>query len=74
MGINKIILSIGSITYATKAKKLLLKRGVLAEVVKTDFYKKSEGCSFGIVIAYRNFYEAVGILRENNISYTVYKN
>lgn len=56
---------IGSISYAIKAKRLLAREGITANVVKeTD---KTEGCSYGLSFADRDAYRVSAILSSAGI-------
>jgi hypothetical protein len=70
--LNTIILTVGSVTYAIKVRKLLEHAGVKCKVVKINSENTQNGCSYGIKIDERMFYQAVAILRANSIDYAVY--
>ncbi len=58
---------IGSISYAIKAKRLLAREGISANVVKeTD---KTEGCSYGLSFPERDAYRVSAILRQAGIGF-----
>lgn len=64
-------LTVGSVTYAIKARRLLLHEGIKAHTVKlTD--GKSGGCTHGIVIPSSRFFDAVVILKKNGIDYSLF--
>ena len=68
---NKTIITVGSVTYAIKLRKLLAREGIESELVKisaNDF----GGCTHGVKINKANYFNAVGILREKGIEYSVY--
>ena len=65
-------LTVGSVTYAIKVRKLLERAGVKAKLVKVDSSKSKSGCTYGIQLGNENFYDAVNILKNNGISYSVY--
>ncbi len=69
--VKKAIISLSSNTYAIKAKKLLLAKGISARVVKVDRGISSQGCGFGIEINYIDYYAVIGELRENGITYSI---
>lgn len=69
---NTAILTVGSVTYAIKARKLLLRSGIRSKLVKVNENKTARGCSHGIEIEEGNFYDVVAILRENGIPYSAY--
>ncbi|MBP5348903.1 MAG: DUF3343 domain-containing protein [Clostridia bacterium] len=58
---------IGSISYAIKAKRLLAREGITANVVKeTD---KTEGCSNGLSFSERDAYRVTAILSQAGIGF-----
>lgn len=69
---NKTIVTVGSVTYAIKLKRLLLRNGVQSKLVKVDVSKTKRGCTHGLEINENDFYLAVVIMRENKIPYSVY--
>ena len=67
---NNIIVTVGTVTYAIKLRKLLLREGIRSKLVKVD---NSEGrCSHGIAINENDFYQAVVVMKSNGIKYSVY--
>lgn len=68
---GKIIITFKSVTYAIKAKKLLLKSGTEAKLVKISKDALS-GCTHGVEISEGLFLNAIGILRNSGIEYSVY--
>ena len=70
---NSIIVTVGAVTYALKLKKLLLREGIRSKLVKVDGSAGSMGCSHGVEIDERDFYSAVVIIKNNGISYSVYR-
>ena len=67
---NNIIISVGSVTYAIKLKKLLAREGIKTTLVKKE---TASGCTHGVELSEGDFLGAVVIMRENGIAYTVYK-
>ena len=64
MGYEKIM--IGSISYAIKAKRLLAKEGITADLIKdTD---RSAGCSYGLSYPSRYAFRVSTILSSAGIS------
>ena len=56
---------VGSISYAIKAKRLLAKEGITANVIKeTD---RTEGCSYGLSFAERDAYRVFPLLSDAGI-------
>ena len=56
---NRRIL-VGSISYAIKAKRLLAKEGILANIVKETSH--TEGCSYGLSFAEKDAYRVSAVL------------
>ncbi len=69
---NMTIITLGSITYAMKARRLLSRIGIKCEVIKFDKVSGEFDCTYGIKIPTKDFYNAVIILRNNSIKYSVY--
>lgn len=67
---NKIILTVGSITYAIKARKLLNRKNIPSKLIKIDELK---GCAYGIQIEDTQLLSAVSVLKENGIQYSLYE-
>lgn len=70
--LNKTIVTVGSVTYAIKARNLLSRGGVRSKLVKVDSQKARHGCTHGVEFSAVDFYRAVVILKDNNISYSLY--
>ena len=70
---NNIIVTVGSVTYAMKLRKLLLREGIQSRLVKVDNTTEGKGCSHGVEISESDFYSAVVIMKENRIAYSVYQ-
>ncbi len=67
------IITLGSVTYAIKCKKLLNKHGIKSKLIKVDPGLNENGCTYGVEFPKESFYTAVMILRQENISYKVYR-
>ncbi len=70
---NKTIITVGSVTYALKLRKLLIRDGIGSKLIKVDNTMTNTGCIHGVEILTIDFYRAVVIMRENGIDYSVYK-
>ena len=70
---EKTVISIGSFTYAQKARRLLSRVGIEATLVKHDGIETKAGCTHGIEIDGEDFYSAITVLKENGIAYSLYK-
>ena len=67
---NNTIITFSSITYALKARKLLLRADIRSKLVKTES-KSSEGCTHGLEISEHQLYGAAAVLRDNGIGYEI---
>ena len=67
---KKIIITVGSVTYAIKLRKLLAREGIEARHLKVDNTDSGAGCSHGVEINEADLYRAVYIMRENRIEYS----
>lgn len=56
---------VGSISYAMKAKRLLSKEGITANVIKESDH--TEGCSYGLSFAERDSYRVFALLSDAGI-------
>ncbi|MBR2343546.1 MAG: DUF3343 domain-containing protein [Clostridia bacterium] len=69
---NSAIITLGSLTYATKARRLFTKNGIDARTVKLS-EAADGGCTHGIEIKKSDLYSAVAILREAGVQYSLYR-
>ena len=70
---KKITITVGSVTYAIRLKKLLIRKGIAARLVKTDGDKNTVGCSHGVEISESDLFGAVKIMRDAGIEYSLAK-
>ena len=70
---KNLTLTVGSVTYAIKLRKLLARDGIKSRLVKVDNTLTKNGCSHGLEISDSDFYRAVIIMKENNIDYSIHK-
>lgn len=63
------VITVGSVTYAIKLRRLLSANGIQSRQVKISV--RDKGCVNGVEINEGDIYTAVMLLRENNIDYTV---
>lgn len=47
---KKVIIKVGSVTYAMKAKNILQQYGMRAKVIKMVSTKKNEGCGYSVSV------------------------
>ena len=73
LNLNKTIITVGSITYAIKCRKLLFKNGIRSKLVKLDSSDIENGCTNGIEITEKDFLTVASILRSNGINYKIHK-
>ena len=69
---NTTTLIVGSITYALKAKKVLMRIGIRSELIKTENSQRRSGCIYGIKFNSELFYSVIDELRNNAIKYEVF--
>lgn len=69
---NKTTITVGSVTSAMKAKRLLQRMKIQSKLVKVDPIKSYSGCTHGIEFATEDFYTVVMGLRNEGISYKIY--
>lgn len=62
-----------SLTYANKAKRMLQKRGIDCQIVRLNGRNSLHGCTFGIEIPDAEFYNAILLLKNEQIYYGVYR-
>lgn len=67
------VITVGSVTYAIKAKKLLLREGLSARLVKNGSESSARGCMHGIEIPTKDFFGAAAVLRDAGIPYQAYE-
>ena len=70
---NKTILAVETVTYAMKARKLLLRCGIQSKLIKTDSQDSGTGCRHGLEISNKDYFEAVKILGDGGIRFSVPK-
>lgn len=70
---NDIILNIGSMTRAIKAKRILNREGIGISIIKLESKLYTSGCGYGIVFSEADEYTAIRILKENKIPYSVHE-
>lgn len=47
---KKIIIKVGSVTYAMKARSILQRYGYRAQIIKTAKPQKNEGCGYSVSV------------------------
>lgn len=61
-------ISVGSVTYAQKAKHTLLSHGIRTRLIKLDT-SIQEGCIYGIEVRETDYLRAISLLREAGIRF-----
>ena len=69
---NKITISLGSVTYAMKAKRILLNIKIHSKLIKLDSGTQSLGCIYALVISSDDYKNAVMELKKEGIAFSVY--
>ena len=65
---TKILLTVPSVTYAAKARRILAKSGLRSRIVKTEGNNDGE-CTHGLEINGQDFLDVVRLFIENGIPY-----
>lgn len=69
---NTTTITVGSATYAIKARRILLRMNVRSKLVKVDASNSQNGCTHGLEFASEDFYTVVMALKNAGISYFIY--
>lgn len=64
------LVSLKSMTYAIKAKKVLAKNNINSDIIKLDPGMTQKGCSYGVKFDCINLYVTERVLKENNVNYS----
>ena len=67
----KTIFTFDSVTYALKGRKTLTRAGIQARLIKVAA-ELTRGCTYGIEIENSFFLDAVRVLKNAGISYSLY--
>ncbi len=65
-------ITVGSVTYALKVKKILQHIKIKSKLIKVDSSKTKSGCEYGIEIPSLLFFDVVSELKARGINYAVY--
>lgn len=63
---SKNLIMVTSVTYAMKAKEVLIRRGIRSDIVRTPKHRSPTGCGYSLYVPKRTD-EAVGILNSAGI-------
>lgn len=66
-----IIISLGSVTNAMKARELLVSNKIHAKLVKPNKVLSEKGCVYGIKISVYDYKSAVALLSNDGIPFSV---
>ena len=64
--------TVGSVTYAIKVRKILQKMQINSERIKVSSHNE-KGCEYGVTFRSEHLYSVIAELRERGISYSIYK-
>ena len=67
---NNVTVTVGTVTYAIKLRKLLSRAGIRSRLVKVEG-NESAGCTHGVEIAREDFLNTIYIMKENGIPYSI---
>ena len=71
---NRRTITVGSVTYAHKARRLLQHKGISSHLVKLDAARSKNGCTYGIEFEADDFYNVVMELKSAGIEYNYIPN
>ena len=71
---NRRTITVGSVTYAHKAKRLLQQKGINSRLVKIDAARSRGGCTHGLEFDSADFYNVVMELKNAGIEYVYIPN
>ena len=63
--------TVGSVTYAIKVKRILQKMRIWCELVKVESKNAGSGCEYGVSFPSSELYSVVSELKARGISYTL---
>lgn len=69
--LNKTTVTVSSVTYAIKARKLLQRAKIQSKLVKLNADENKYGCSYGIEFPSSAFFDVVMELNKQEIPYHV---
>jgi hypothetical protein len=71
--LNNITVTVSSVTYAIKLKKLLARGGIQSNLVKLEDKKGKLGCINGVRISQNDLFASIVIMKKNGIDYSIYE-
>lgn len=72
MCVNTTTITVGSVTYAIKVKKILQNVRIKSKLVKVDSSITKLGCEYGVEFPTVLFYDVIAELKNHGIKYSVY--
>ncbi len=69
---NKTAISLGSVTFAMKAQKLLSGIKIHSKLVKLDAGRSADGCIYGLIISSIDYPDAVMELKKEGITFSLF--
>ena len=72
MTMKKVTITVSSVTYAIKLKRLLGAMNIKSKLVKFDTTKTMTGCEYGVEFPERFLLDVVSELKARDIAYNVY--
>jgi len=70
--VNFTTITVGSVTYAIKVKKILQGIGIKSKLIKVDSSKTANGCEYGVEFPSALFLDVVSELKKHKINYSLY--
>ena len=67
---KRITVTVGTVTFAMKARKLLARKGIASQVVRVN--SSDMGCIHGLEFKETDMFGVASTLKENGIPYSVY--
>lgn len=68
---KRTIITVGSLTYAIKLRKILLKEKIASRLIKLDNTSGNLGCTHGIEIDGGDLYATVMIMKKHGFDYKI---
>lgn len=69
MSLKKAVITLESMTYGLKAKKVLSTKGIISKLIKISSDFKDSGCTYGLELEYKNLFIAKKILKDAEIPF-----
>ena len=69
---NKTTISLGSVTYAIKAQKMLSSMKIHSKLVKLDAGNSLNGCIYGLIIATVDYPNTVMELKKEGLAFSLF--